>query len=369
MGKEKSKIMDLNMILEGEGARRICENSQREVKKRWDLAAKPLDSLGAFETITAKIGGILGTPDFSLRERAIVTFCADNGVVEENISQSGQEITLAVSRAMGAGSSNIAKLARLSNAKFIPVDIGINSSEKIPGLLDKKVSLGTKNFAKEPAMSREECVQAMEAGFDIARDLKNGGCELVGIGEMGIGNTTTTVAVCASLLKVKAADIVGRGAGLSKETMEHKAAVIQNAIDKYDLYNESPFEVLRHVGGYDIAAMTGLILGGAANSLPVVLDGVITAAAALLAEKILKGAGKGTIASHISREKSAKIMLDKLQLTPVIYGDMALGEGTGAAMFFSLLDHVMTLYSTPITFKDMEIEAYTRFDSEAGNIV
>lgn len=339
----------------------INEDKIKAVQDNWDRTAKPLDALGELEAITAKIGGILGKDDFTLKKRAIIAFCADNGIVAQGISQSGQDITLVVARAMGEGVSSVAKLAKLSNTDFFAVDIGINTTEKIKGVKDKKVALGTRDFSIEPAMTEDECNRCIEIGIEYAGRFKAEGYELVGIGEMGIGNTTTTAAVASALLKKSASELTGKGAGLSDKSLLHKINIIQEAIEKYELYDADPIRVLSCVGGFDIAGMTGVIIGGAMVGLPVVLDGAISAVCALLAEKILPGAGKRTIASHLSKEPSAKLILGELELSPIIRANLALGEGTGAAMFYSLLDHAMALYSAPTTFDDMNIDAYTRF--------
>lgn len=340
----------------------ISEKMVKTVGIAWDKTAKPLDSLGKFESITKHIGGILNRADFDLKKRAILSFCADNGVVNENISQSGQDITRLVAIAMGQGTSSVAKMAKLSGTDFFPIDVGINYEEKIENVEYARIANGTKNFANEAAMSKEELIAAMAVGYNKVKELKEKGYELLGIGEMGIGNTTTTSAVASALLNKNAVEMTGPGAGLSKDGVVRKAKVIQNAIDKYDLYSEDTLEVLRHVGGFDIAAMTGVVLGGAVYGLPIVLDGVISAVAALSAEYLLKGAGKRCIPSHLSREHAAGIILDELGLSPFIMGDMALGEGTGACMLFSLFDHAMAIYATPTSFEDMNIEAYTRFE-------
>lgn len=353
---------DIENILSGnQPIKPINKEIEKTVKKRWDGTAKPLDSLGKFERVTASIGGILENPDFDHKKRVILTFCSDNGVVEENISQSGQEITALVAAAMGRGEASVSKMAALSETTHIPIDIGINSESKFSGVLDRKIVHGTKNFARSAALSDDETKACLQLGMDIAKALKDQGITLCGIGEMGIGNTTTASAVAAGLLKLPAVEVTGRGAGLSDEGLKRKLAVIETAISKYDLYNKSPFEILRLVGGADIAGMTGVILGGAVFGLPIVLDGVVSTVSALLAERMLPGAGERTISSHRSRESSASLVLSQLGLTSFIEGDMALGEGTGAAMFFSLLDQAMCLYTRPTSFSDIGMEAYNRF--------
>ncbi|MBQ9200393.1 MAG: nicotinate-nucleotide--dimethylbenzimidazole phosphoribosyltransferase [Lachnospiraceae bacterium] len=333
------------------------------VKKRWDNAAKPLDSLGVFEDITARMGSILKTDKLNLGKKAIIVMCADNGVVEEGVSQSGCEVTLAVARAMGENKSSVCRMAAVNNTKIIPVDIGIKSDEKISGVLDRKVSMGTRNFAKEPAMSKEEMCRAIQTGTDIVSDLKHEGYAVIGTGEMGIGNTTTSSAVAAALLKCDEKELVGRGAGLSDDGLEKKKKVINDALNNYQLLkpDTDALTILQTVGGLDIAGLVGVIIGGAVYHIPIVLDGVISAVAALVVVRIFPGVKDYIFASHMGREPAMKYIFEELGLKPVIYGELALGEGTGAVMMFSLLDMALSLYNEQTTFEDIKIEAYKRF--------
>lgn len=332
----------------------------RQVKERWDSVVKPLDSLGVFEDMTGRMGSILGTADLNLKRKAIIIMCADNGVVAEGVSQSGQEVTLAIAKAMGNHRSSVGKMAAVNGTRLIPIDIGINSREDIPGVMNRKIAYGTRNFAVEPAMSREEVCQAVQVGIDAVAMCKEEGYTLIGTGEMGIGNTTTSCAIATALLGCSEQELVGRGAGLSEEGLKRKRRVIRDAVQKYQLYDAEPLTVLRTVGGLDIAGLVGVILGGAYYHIPVVLDGVISAVAALAAVTMVPQAGHYIFPSHASRERAAGKVFEKLKLEPVIYGDMALGEGTGAVMLFSLLDAALALYYDRTTFEDVEIEAYTR---------
>ena len=333
----------------------------KKVKQRWDNAAKPLDSLGKFEEITARIGAVTGNADIDISSKAVIVLCSDNGIVEEGISQSGQEVTLAVSRAMGRRESSVCKMASKAGMSVIPVDIGINSDERIDGVLHKKVRKGTRNFNAEPAMTHEELLAALQIGIDTAREAAEAGCKLICVGEMGIGNTTTSAAVVCALTGLKAEEAAGRGAGLDSERLKKKAYIIEKAIEKYDLYNAGAESVLESVGGFDIAGMVGIMAGAALCRIPVVLDGVVSCAAALAAERLFPGIKEFLIASHMSREKTAKCVFEKLGAEPVINAEMALGEGTGAVMMCALLDIALTLYKDQLTFDDIEIEKYTRF--------
>lgn len=338
------------------------ETIRRKVQENWDAIAKPLDGLGRFETVIDQIGAILGTERVDIQKKAVLTFCADNGIVKENISQSGQEVTTLVAANMGKGISSVCKMAKAAGAKVIPVDIGINCKEEITGLVNRKISMGTRDFLLEPAMSLDEAIQAVQVGVNLVENCKEEGYQLLAIGEMGIGNTTTSSAVAAALLQVSAKEVTGRGAGLSGKGLEHKIEVIQTALDKYQLDSQDALTVLATVGGFDIAGMAGVCIGGAHYHVPVVLDGVISMVAALVAECLAPGVKDYLIGSHCSREPAARRIAEQLGISHVIEANMALGEGTGAVMMFSLLDLAMSLYEQQTTFEDIKLQQYERFE-------
>lgn len=346
------------------GRKRISkpdENIYKEIRERWDCAAKPLDSLGKFEDITARIGAICGSANIDIKKKTVIVFCADNGIVDEGVSQCGQEVTLAVAKAMGMRKSSVCKMAAKAGVAIKVLDIGINAEERVEDLEYKRIRKGTRNFVLEPAMTKEELIDAVQVGIDAAAKAHAEGNKIICLGEMGIGNTTTSSAVVAALTKKKACKTTGRGAGLSDDGLEKKISVIDNAIKKYDLYNADAPTVLRCVGGLDIAGMVGAIFGAAERGVPVILDGIVSCAAALCAAQIQPNAREYMIASHNSREASAVLALNELGLSPVIDADLALGEGTGAVMLCSLLDIALTLYDNTLTFEDIEIDKYTRF--------
>lgn len=331
------------------------------VLRNWDAIAKPLDGLGKFETVTARIGAILGTDQIDISRKAVIIMCADNGIVAEGISQSGQEVTTAVVRQMAKGASSVGKMAALLGADTMPVDIGMSEKERIPGVLDRKIRCGTNNFRIEPAMTEAEAVQAIRTGIEIVSDCRQKGYQIIATGEMGIGNTTTSSAVAAALLSCDAGDVTGRGAGLSDEKLLHKKHVIAEAIEKYGLYGADPLRILHTVGGLDIAGLAGVCMGGGLFHIPIVLDGVISMTAALLAERILPGTAAYLIASHRGKEPAVEKLSKALQLQPVIDAGMALGEGTGAVMMLSLLDMALSVYRDKTSFSDMHITQYERY--------
>ena len=344
------------------------EDRYNEILKRWDKVAKPLGGLGRFESMTARIGAIHDNSKIDIRKRAVIVMCADNGVVGEGVSQSGQEVTVAVAGWMGKGISSVCKMAKAAGADVFPVDVGINMKGSPEGVTDRKVMRGTRNFAHEPAMTEDECMQAVDAGIDMVCDCSVHGYKIIATGEMGIGNTTTSSALAAAILGLDPDEVTGRGAGLSNAGLDHKKKVIRDALDRYcndaeDITSpEYTMEMLSAVGGLDIAGLAGVFIGGAICHIPVVIDGFISAVAALVAERLAPGTKEYMLASHIGKEQGMRYLLDKLGLEPVIDGDLALGEGTGAVMLFPLLDMVLTLYSEGLSFEETTVEQYEHFD-------
>ena len=226
-----------------------------QVKASWDKIAKPLDGLGQFETMFAQIGAITGSSSLSIEKKVILTMCADNGVVAEGVSQSGQEVTAVVAGFMGQQASSVGKMARRAGVDVIPVDIGINTKETLPGVRDCKVMQGTRDFLQEPAMTEEEALQALSVGIDLVRECKDKGYQLIGTGEMGIGNTTTSSMLVAALTGRTAEEVTGRGAGLNDAGLLRKQQVIAQALEKYEkeIRSEHALSMLAAFGGLDIA--------------------------------------------------------------------------------------------------------------------
>lgn len=353
--------------LERQELRQICiEAPSEEIRKRvlrnWDAVAKPIDGMGRFETLTAQIGAIMRTDKIDISKKAVIIMCADNGIVAEGVSQSGQEVTAAVAKAMGIQQSAVGRMAKAVGADTIPVDIGINQKEPILGLLQKKVRCGTRNFREEPAMTEQEMICAISVGIDIVCSCKEAGYKILATGEMGIGNTTTSSAVAAALLQCEIDSVTGKGAGLSDAGLFCKRQVIAEAMEKYHLYHADALTVLMTVGGLDIAGLVGICIGGALFHVPIVLDGVISMAAALLAERIVPGTKAYLLPSHRGKEPAAKWIAEELGLEPVIDAKLALGEGTGAVMLFPLLDMALCVYRDKMTFENLQIEQYKRFE-------
>ena len=356
------------------------EKHREIAKKHWDNIAKPLDSLGEFEKIFQKLSAIFESEIPYINKKCITVMCADNGIVEEGISQSGKEVTLAVAKSMAMGTSSISVLCRACNSQLMVVDMGIDSFDTeiySLGVLNHKLMHGSNNFLKEKAMPLDITIRAILTGIDTVKELKENKVTVIGTGEMGIGNTTTSSALSAAMLNLPVETVTGRGAGLDDTKLKKKINVIYKGIEKYgfrdklflDSINSDDTKVrvlaildlLSSVGGLDIAAITGVFIGGGIYKLPIVIDGVISEVAAALAYFLNPLCKEYMLASHLSREPVASIIFDMLKLNPVIDASLALGEGSGCAMLFSLLDMIFEIYTKNACFSDIKIEKYKRF--------
>lgn len=370
----KEELFDLNTDKPSEDVRMAA-------KRRFDGIAKPIDGLGTFEDIICRIAAVQGQELPDISKKALIIMCADNGVAAEGVSQTDKNVTASVATLMGKKKSTVGVMSEaLGNdpshgmVDIIPIDIGIDSEEKIEGIADMKVAKGTGNIAKGPAMTDTECLRAIEAGIDTVKKCKDKGIGLIAVGEMGIGNTTTSTALFCALTGTDPKDVTGRGAGLNDEGLERKTDVIERAlavngynnnncyITDTNVYTIDALDALAKLGGLDIAGIVGVYIGAAVYHIPVIIDGAITAVAALTAYHILPDVKEVMIASHTGKERITGRVLDILGLDPVINADMALGEGTGAVMLIPLLDMVMNLYKNGTRFTDTPIGQYERFD-------
>ncbi len=333
-----------------------------KIKNNWDLIAKPLDSLGKLENLISQIGAIQKKVYPSVKKSVALILCSDNGIVEEGVSQSNQNVTKICARNIAAKKTTVGIIAKSSHTKIKVIDLGINSSEKIKNVLDKKIRKSTRNFAKESAMTFDEMQSAIKIGEELVKRCKEKHYNIICVGEMGIGNTTTSAAIVSSILKCDAKKIVGRGAGLSDEGLRKKILVIENAIKKYNLYEKSPLEILQTVGGFDIAGMLGIFLGAKKYEVPVVLDGVVSFAAALVAQGLESDITKYLILSHKSREPLVNEVIKNLNLSPILDADMALGEGSGAVLMMNIIKIALEIYKKNVPFKKSGVEQYKRYD-------
>lgn len=334
----------------------LDQNAMDVAQKRWDSIAKPLHSLGKLETLLIQIAGITGNSEVDLSKRGLIAMCADNGVVEEGVTQTGQEVTAIVAENFLRYDTSVGVMCKQNHAEIFPVDMGMVTDTKVR--IDHKIAYGTQNMTKGPAMTREQAVKGLEAGIDMVRELKEKGYKILATGEMGIGNTTTSSAVASVLLKQPVETMTGRGAGLTSEGLVRKINAIKEAIKLNQPDPSDAVDVLAKVGGFDIAGMAGVFLGGAVYQVPVVMDGFISCVSALIAMEICPVAGDYIIASHVSKEPAAHLILEHMNKEAILHADMCLGEGTGAVALFPILDLAAAVYHSMSTFDDIHVEQY-----------
>ncbi len=352
--------MNLQEILAA--IRPINQQAAQEAKRRWDSIAKPLNSLGLLEQAVIRIAAMTGSSQVRLDRRGLVVMCADNGVVAEGVTQTGQEVTALVTENFYKGETSAAIMAKMANCDLIPVDIGVAREVAGEGLIHHKIAYGTGNIAQGPAMTRTQAVEAVEFGANLAYELAGQGYRILCTGEMGIGNTTTASAVTSVLLNLDPAQVTGRGAGLSSEGLSRKVQAIRRALKVNQPRSDDPLDLVAKVGGYDLAGLCGVFLGGALAGIPVVVDGFISGAAALLAVRLCPLVKGYLLASHCSAEPAGRYVLEALELEPVITAKMCLGEGTGAVALLPLLDLALGVYDGMSTFQEISMESYQPLD-------
>lgn len=326
--------------------------------KRWQTLAKPLGGLGVLEDDVCRIARAQQTISPSIEKRALAVFCSDNGIVAEGVSQTDSSVTAVVARNLCLGETSVCKMARRANCDVFPVDVGINVPIDDERICDMHGRRGTASFLREDAMSREECCGAILSGIDFASALCKKGYDILATGEMGIGNTTTASAVLSALLGEEPENLTGKGAGLSDEGLLHKIAVIKEGLLQRKPDRNDVLDVLCKVGGFDICAMAGFFIGGAMCRVPVIVDGFISAVAALCAKSLCPKSQSVMLASHVSAERAGKVVLAELGLKPVVTAEMHLGEGTGCMALLPLLDMAFDVFYGMPTFDDIKIEAY-----------
>ncbi len=336
--------------------------SMEKAKERWKSVGKPLFSLGKLEDAVIRIAGIKRKPVYSLDRKGLVIMCADNGVVAEGVTQTGQEVTTIVAENFTKKATSVCLMAEVAGTDLFPVDIGMASDVPAVTRSEYKVSYGTKDMMKEPAMTREEAAQAVLNGIHIVRELVEKGYDILATGEMGIGNTTTSSAVVSVLLDQDAEAVTGRGAGLSSEGLKRKVQVIRESIRLNQPDRKDVLDVLSKVGGLDIAGLAGVFLGGAICHIPVMIDGFISSAAALCAVRMVPECADYMLASHRSGETAGGMVLEALGLSPFLDCNMSLGEGSGAVAAMPLLDMGLSVYLKMSTFEEIKVEQYEEFE-------
>ncbi|MEW6518458.1 MAG: nicotinate-nucleotide--dimethylbenzimidazole phosphoribosyltransferase [Thermodesulfobacteriota bacterium] len=333
--------------------RRVMEQAQA----RLDNLTKPRGSLGELEVLARRICGIQDSIRPALGRKIILTFAADHGVAMEGVSSVPQAVTRQMVANFLRGGAGVNVLARHVGAEVWVIDVGVAAEINDAGLIARKVRAGTANLAQGPAMELAEALQAMGVGVEIARAAISKGARILGTGEMGIANTTPSAALFAALLNVKVEEITGRGTGIDDATLNHKIAVIKRALAINQASLQDPLATLAALGGFEIAAICGMILECARSRVAVVVDGFISSAGALVALQLAENAVDYCFFSHRSAEQGHRIFFEKLGLSPLLDLNMRLGEGTGAALAMGLIEAGVKIINEMATFAEAGVSA------------
>jgi len=325
---------------------------EEKIQKKLDNLTKPPGSLGRLEELAKQYCMIKNTLSPELKNKVIFTLAGDHGVTEEGVSAFPKEVTPQMVYNFLRGGAGINVLAGHVGARVVVADLGVACDlETHPGLIIKKINYGTKNMAKEPAMTREEAVKSIEAGIEIFEHEYKKGIDIVGTGDMGIGNTTSSTAITAAITGKEVEKLTGRGTGINSEMFENKIRVIKKSLELNLPDAEDAIDVLSKVGGFEIGGLCGVILASAAAKVPVLIDGFISGAAALLAYKLEPKVKDYLIAAHCSVEQGHKIVLEYLGLVPLLDLNLRLGEGTGAALGMSIVESGVKILNEMATFE------------------
>lgn len=316
------------------------EEARQAARARWSILATAEGSLGRLQSLGEHLAAIRGKEQPAFHHKAVVVFVADHGVTEEGVSAHPASLTAAMLQNLLDGGSAITVFARFLRAELNVVDVGVDAPPlpPRPGFFSRKVARGTRNFAREPAMSSEQARESVRVGVEVALTLINSGVDLLAVGDLGIGNTTAAAAVLGALTGLPAEQLVGPGSGGNEQQMRRKLTVVSSALERHVPRRENPWEVLETVGGFEIGAMAGAYLAAASRRVPVIVDGLTAASAALLATVIAPHLRPFLVPSHVSNEPGHKVALDALGLQPYFDFSTQMGEGTSAALQMGLCD-------------------------------
>ncbi len=331
----------------------LDSSAMAAAQSRQNSLTKPHGSLGRLEELSIQIAGIKGQVKPKLEHKTIITMVADHGVAAETVSLYPQEVTRQMVLNFLKGGAAINVLAGQIGARVIVVDMGVKGGfQPLPGLLCKMIDFGTKNMTQGPAMTRQQAIDAIEAGIQVVEAELGKRLDIIGTGDMGIGNTTASSAIFAAISGRAAKKVTGRGTGIGDRQFAHKIKVIEKALSVNKPNSKDPIDVLAKVGGFEIGGLTGIILAGAAYRIPVVIDGFISGAAALIATSLSPQAKDYLIAAHLSAEAGHELLLQFLGLKPLLNLNMRLGEGTGAVMGIFLAEAAVRTLSQMATFTE-----------------
>ncbi len=323
---------------------------EQQAQARLDNLTKPRGSLGKLEWLAARTCAIKGSLAARVERKTILTFAGDHGVVAEGVSAFPQEVTPQMVLNFLAGGAGVNVLANHVGAEVRVIDVGVAAKVEAVGLIERNVRRGTDNMAVGPAMRVEEALAAIGVGMEVARDAINDGAEILGTGDMGIGNTTPSAALYAALLPAPVADVTGRGTGIDDAALAHKIEVIERSLAVNRERLTDPLATLAAVGGFEIAAICGVVLEAARSRIPVVVDGFISTAGALVAIRLCEAVKEYCFFSHMSAEQGHRIFFESMGLAPLLNLDLRLGEGTGAALSMNLVEAGLKIMNEMATF-------------------
>ncbi len=336
----------------------MLTNNQHDIDAAWrhlDQLTKPPRSLGRVEETAARLCGIQKTKQPQTKPRSVIIFAGDHGVCEEGVSAFPQPVTIEMMKNMANGGAAVSVLSKLHQAKLRIIDVGsmLPENEEMPGVERKLVRNGTRNFTNQPAMTLDECRQGIAVGRQTVSEEVEEGTKLILLGEMGIGNTTSAAAISAAVLNIPVENITGCGTGLNHEGWNHKKCIIENALHSHQITGVET--VLSCLGGFEIAAMVGAMLEASKHTIPIVLDGFIVSAAALIACEMEPSVQQNLIAAHISAERGHRLVLDHLDLDPLLDLNLRLGEASGALIALPILDAAAAVFNEMATFKSANV--------------
>lgn len=331
----------------------VSEELHKAAQKHLDNLTKPPRSLGRLEEFARRLVAITENRKPILDKKVIFTLAGDHGIVAEGVSAYPKEVTSQMVFNFLRGGAGINVLARHAGSEIVVVDIGVDHDfGEVEGLMKMKVMKGTRNFAKGPAMTTEEAVKCVEYGIELANGYSKKGYKMIGTGDMGIGNTTPSSAIAAVLTGTPVSEVTGKGTGISDEALLRKISVIENAIGLNKPDPKDAIDVLAKVGGTEIGGIAGVVLGAAANRVPVIIDGFISTAGAMVAYAIQPASRDYMFAAHNSVEKGHRVMLEAMGLTPILDLGLRLGEGTGAALAMLMIEAGLKIYKEMATFQE-----------------
>jgi nicotinate-nucleotide--dimethylbenzimidazole phosphoribosyltransferase len=350
--KDTQRVLDLAASIEA-----LDDKAMEQASVRQQVLTKPAGSLGRLEDLAVQIAGITQQPIPAIERKAVIVMAGDHGVTAEGVSAYPATVTTQMVLNFLHGGAAINALARQQGARVVVVDIGVAADLHSPDLVERKVAYGTANMAAGPAMTRAQMLEAIEIGIAIFEEQK--GIELVATGEMGIGNTTASSAITAAILQLSVAQVTGRGTGLDDAQLAHKVQVIERALAVNTPDAHDPLDVLMKVGGLEIAGLVGVILAAAARRVPVVIDGFIAGAAALIAVELNARVAGYLIAGHTSVEQGHALILMRLGLRPLLNLDLRLGEGTGAVLAMGIIEGALRTHHEMLTFAEAGVSTRT----------